>query len=87
MLPEIDKEAEHVERVKSVECARCNAPGPSLAYETITGQRFSCVALCKKCLCDDAWLANRIIAAKALQTTVHRIVCGKTHSQTNRTAR
>jgi hypothetical protein len=68
---------EHVKRVKSVECARCDAPGPSEAYETIAGQRFSCVALCKSCLCDKAWTTNKTAVAKALHTTVHRVVCPK----------
>jgi hypothetical protein len=42
-------EREHLERVKSLPCSICDAPGPSEAHHIEQGEHFSCVALCPDC--------------------------------------
>jgi hypothetical protein len=42
-------EREHLERVKSLPCSICDAPGPSEAHHIEQGQHFTTVALCIDC--------------------------------------
>lgn len=42
-------ERRHVEIVKSMPCAVCDAPGPSEAHEIEQGQWFTAIPLCPDC--------------------------------------
>jgi len=42
-------ERAHMDRVKSIPCSVCDAPGPSEAHHITQGQHFTTVALCIDC--------------------------------------
>ncbi len=42
-------ESEHIERVKEMPCAVCDAPGPSECHELDQGQWFTSIPLCADC--------------------------------------
>ena len=42
-------ESAHLAAVKSVACATCDAPAPSIAHHVVQGDHFTTVALCQPC--------------------------------------
>lgn len=43
------RERTHLQRVKSLPCSVCDAPGPSEAHHIAQGQQYTAVALCESC--------------------------------------
>jgi len=53
-------ERNHMQRVKSLPCALCNAPGPSDAHHIDQGSHFTVVALCYEChRGNNGWHGNK----------------------------
>ena len=75
-------EAAHIERVKSLPCSVCDAPGPSDAHHINQGQHFTTVALCKSCHQGQIlglhgqrrmWAIKRMEEIDALAVTIERL--------------
>jgi len=77
-------EREHIERVKSLPCSVCNAPGPSDCHEIRQGQWFTSVALCKDCHTGyngwhgtkALWRVRKMDELDALAATVKGVING-----------
>lgn len=76
-------EREHIERVKSVPCAVCDAPPPTECHEIKQGQWFTSVSLCTDCHRGPvlglhgqkrAWMVRKMDELDALAITVERLV-------------
>lgn len=76
-------EREHIERVKSVPCAVCDAPPPTECHEIKQGQWFTSVSLCPDCHRGPvlglhgqkrAWMVRKMDELDALAITVERLV-------------
>jgi hypothetical protein len=77
------KEHEHLQRVKSLACSICDAPGPSEAHHIVQGLQYICVALCVDCHRGPilgwhgqkrAWLVRKMTPEKALNVTIKRLM-------------
>jgi hypothetical protein len=74
-------ERNHVERVKALDCALCNAAGPSEAHEIEQGQWFTSCALCYEChRGNNGWHGNKAywrlrkwVELDALNETLRRL--------------
>lgn len=76
------RERAYLERVKSLPCSVCDAPGPSYAHHIEQGQQYTCVALCYDCHQGkygwhgdkSAWKLRKMDELKALNRTIERLV-------------
>lgn len=77
------REKEHLERVKSLPCSVCDAPGPSQAHHIEQSQPYTCVALCPDCHQGSfngwhgqrrAWKLRKMDELAALNVTIERLV-------------
>ena len=73
----------HIERVKSLPCSVCDAPGPSDCHEIKQGQWFCSCALCKSCHQGPLmgwhgqrrmWAIKKMDEVDALAVTVQRLL-------------
>lgn len=76
-------EKTHIERVKEMTCALCEAPGPSEIHEIKQGQWFTSVPLCADCHRGSfnglhgqkrMWSLKKMDELDALAVTVERLV-------------
>jgi hypothetical protein len=76
-------ERRHIERIKDLSCAVCDAPGPSECHEIKQGQWFTSVALCSDCHRGSilglhgqkrAWLVRKMDELDALAVTIERVM-------------
>ena len=76
-------ESAHIERVKSLPCSVCDAPGPSEAHEPVQGLWFVSIALCADCHRGSfngwhgqkrMWTVMKMGELDALAVTVRRLV-------------
>jgi hypothetical protein len=76
-------ESAHIERVKDMPCALCDAPGPSEAHEIKQGQWFTSVPLCADCHRGSfnglhgqrrMWAVKKMDEIDALAVTVERML-------------
>jgi hypothetical protein len=81
--PPTKAERDHIERVKSVPCAVCDAPPPTECHEIKQGQWFTSVSLCPDCHRGPvlglhgqrrAWMVRKMDEIDALAVTVERLV-------------
>ena len=81
-------EHKHMEAVKSVACAICDAPPPSDAHHIRQGDHFTVIALCKDCHQNPvlgwhgqkrAWLIRKMDEIKALNITLERVLRSMLH--------
>lgn len=77
------KEHEHLQRVKSLPCSVCDAPGPSDAHHIKQHRQYTCVALCKDCHQGSilgwhgqkrAWAVRKMDEMDALNVTISRLI-------------
>lgn len=77
------KEHEHLQRVKSLPCSVCDAPGPSDAHHIKQHRQYTCVALCKDCHQGSilgwhgqkrAWAIRKMDEMDALNVTIERLI-------------
>lgn len=76
------REREHLERVKSLPCSVCDAPGPSQAHHIEQSQPYTCVALCPDCHTGyngwhgtkAMWRIRKMDELGALNVTIERLV-------------
>lgn len=77
------KEHEHLQRVKSLPCSVCDAPGPSDAHHIKQHRQYTCVALCKDCHQGSilgwhgqkrAWAIRKMDEMDALNVTISRLI-------------
>jgi len=55
-------EAAHIERVKSLACGLCDAPGPSFAHHIKQGQHWTVIPLCYEChQGKDGWHGTKVL--------------------------
>jgi hypothetical protein len=75
-------EREHLERVKSLPCSICDAPGPSEAHHITQGQHFTTVACCADCHRGSVngwhgqkvmWRIHKMDELAALNVTLRRV--------------
>ncbi len=75
-------ETAHIERVKSLPCSVCDAPGPSDAHHIKQESHFTVVALCKDCHQGAfaglhgqkrAWTVRKLEEIDALNITLRRL--------------
>ena len=75
-------EREHIERVKSLPCSVCDAPGPSDAHHIKQESHYTVVALCKDCHQGAfaglhgqkrAWTPRKMDEMDALNVTIRRL--------------
>jgi hypothetical protein len=76
-------EAEHIERVKSLPCSVCGAPGPSDAHHINQQEHWTVVALCKECHQGPfngwhgqkrAWMVRKMDELSALGRTIQGLM-------------
>lgn len=76
-------ERAHVDQVKSLSCAVCNACGPSEAHEIEQGEWFLSVPLCASCHRDNLngihgakvmWKVMKVTEMSALNDTIRRLI-------------
>lgn len=76
-------EREHIERVKSVDCAVCDAPPPTECHEIKQGQWYTSCSLCESCHRGPilglhgqkrAWLIRKMDELDALAITIQRVL-------------
>ena len=76
-------ERKHLQRVKSLPCAVCNAPPPSSAHHINQGQQYTTVALCYDCHQGAvmgwhgqkrAWHIRKMGELDALNITIRRLI-------------
>jgi hypothetical protein len=76
-------EADHIERVKSLPCSVCGAPGPSDAHHIDQQEHWTVVALCKDCHQGSfngwhgqkrAWLLRKMDELAALGRTIEGLM-------------
>ena len=76
-------ERKHIERVKSLPCVVCWAPGPSECHEISQGQWFTSVALCPDCHRGShngihgqraIWNVNKMTELTALNATIRELM-------------
>jgi hypothetical protein len=77
------KERKHIQKVKSLPCSVCDAPGPSDAHHIEQGLQYTCVALCKDCHQGShngihgrraIWNVMRMSELAALDVTIARLM-------------
>lgn len=77
------KQHEHLQRVKSLPCSVCDAPGPSDAHHIKQHRQYTCVALCKDCHQGSilgwhgqkrAWAIRKMDEMDALNVTIERLI-------------
>lgn len=74
-------ESAHIEAVKSVACAVCDAPPPSAAHHINQGDHYTTVALCWECHQGKQgwhgdktlWRIRKMNELDALNTTLRRV--------------
>lgn len=76
-------ERAHIEKVKSLPCSVCDAPGPSECHEIKQGLWFVSIALCPDCHRGPllglhgqrrAWLVRKLDEQDALAVTIERLL-------------
>lgn len=76
-------EREHVGRVKELQCAVCDAEGPSIAHHIEQGSHFTVVALCGDCHTGSnngihgrrvLWKIKKLSELDALNITLRRLM-------------
>lgn len=76
-------ERRHVERIKAMSCAVCNATGPSEAHEIEQGSWFTSIPLCADCHRGQhnglhgqrrVWSALKLTELRALDSTIERLM-------------
>jgi len=76
------KEKNWLQKVKSLPCSVCDAPGPSDAHHIKQGRQYTCVALCKDCHQGSilgwhgqkrAWSIRKMDELDALNVTINRL--------------
>lgn len=76
-------EKAHIEAVKSVPCAVCDAPPPTECHEIKQGQWFTSCSLCPECHRGPilglhgqkrAWLIRKMDELDALAITIERVI-------------
>lgn len=76
-------ERRYIERVKSLACSVCDAPGPSEAHEIKQGSWLTSVALCPSCHRNGKlgwhgerrmWALKKMDELDALEVTLSRII-------------
>ena len=76
------KERRYLERVKSLPCSVCDAPGPSEAHHYEQGLQYTCIALCPDCHRGSvmgihgqrrAWAVRKMNELDALNVTIERL--------------
>lgn len=79
-------ERRHIERIKRMPCAVCQAPPPSDAHEIKQGQWFTAMPLCRDCHqgshngihgCAHIWAAKRMDELAALNETIRQLMTEK----------
>lgn len=77
------KERKHLERVKSLACAVCDAAPPSEAHHIQQGSQYTAVALCVECHRGPlmgwhgqkrAWAIRKMDELSALNVTIKRLL-------------
>lgn len=77
------REREHLQRVKSLPCSVCGAPGPSEAHHIKQRRQYTCVALCTDCHRGGlmgwhgqkrAWAIRKMDEQDALNVTIERLM-------------
>lgn len=77
------RESRHLERVKSLPCSVCDAPGPSEAHHIDQKCQWTCVALCVSCHTGPfmglhgqrrAWAIHKKNELSALNITIDRLM-------------
>lgn len=75
-------EREHLQRVKSLPCSVCGAPGPSEAHHVKQHRQYTCVALCADCHRGSlmglhgqrrAWAIHKMDELDALDVTIRNL--------------
>lgn len=81
--PLTKSEKAHMERVKSLDCSVCDAPGPCDAHHIHQGQSWTVVALCKDCHQGSfngihgqrrMWILKKLDEVAALNITLKRLM-------------
>ena len=76
-------ERKHLDRVKSLACSVCDAPGPSEAHHIRQGDHFTTVAVCPECHRGQflglhgqrrAWAVRKLDEIGALAITLRRLL-------------
>ena len=76
-------ERAHIERIKEMPCAVCNAPAPSDAHHIWQSSAYLCIPLCKDCHQNPklgihgqkvAWNIRKMDELDALAITIRRLV-------------
>jgi hypothetical protein len=79
------REAEHIVRVKALDCSVCDQPGPGDAHEIRQGQWYTAVALCHSCHQGPLlglhgqrrmWALKKMDELDALAVTIERLLRG-----------
>lgn len=79
------REREHLQRVKSLPCSVCGAPGPSEAHHVKQHRQYTCIALCADCHRGSlmglhgqrrAWAIHKMTEIDALDVTVRNLLNG-----------
>ncbi len=77
-------ERAHIERIRSMPCVICDAPGPSECHEIEQGLWFGSIPLCPDCHRGShnglhgnraMWRITGMDETKALAATVERLMC------------
>lgn len=77
------REREHLQRVKSLPCSVCGAPGPSEAHHIKQRRQYTCIALCADCHRGSlmgwhgqkrAWAIRKMDEQDALNVTIERLM-------------
>ena len=76
-------ERKHLERVKELSCAVCDAPGPSEAHHIEQAYSFACIPLCASCHRDGfnglhgqkrMWAVMKKTELSCLNDTIRRLL-------------
>lgn len=78
-----NKERRHLARIKEMQCAVCELPGPSEAHHIKQGEQYLCIPLCVDCHRNPflglhgekhAWKVRKMDELDALAVTLQRML-------------